>query len=114
MAEPVIFRISNLKRPFAVLDLKEDCGKFGEIGEFWINKTRSDAFVVYRNSELDVQALLDYFHGRKWPLPHGLHLICSRTSLEAMKLFKLGIDHGGKFDSFKITQTKPHLYFLPR
>lgn len=88
--------ITNLVRPFTLLQLKDVLGKTGKIIEeqFWIDKIKSKCYTSYETVE-EAVATREALHGQRWPASNPKLLNVDFATKEDLE-FQLDIEKGFK------------------
>jgi len=68
-----IVHVSNLVRPFALSQVRQLLGQFGNIISIWFDSPRANCYVLYAEESEAVDAV-KHLDGMKWPLDSGSFL----------------------------------------
>jgi hypothetical protein len=137
-----IVKISNFVRPFTLESVQAMLSQYGMVTAFWMDKLRTMAFVEYESIEA-ARLCQFHINGLQWPAVTGRQLAVEFSSPELMNAAmnapvlpdvnpaSYHHHHSAQHhpqphaiskstetktldDLFSKTQTRPHIYYLPR
>lgn len=132
VSSPVL-HITGFVRPFTLQSAKDLVGQYGQVVDFWMDSIKSHCYVEYADAK-SAQACIQGLNGLQWPQSVGKNLsaesstaeemrsvqtdnppVSRKRSLEDVQVEQAPTKKAKTLDElFMKTQTKPHLYYLPR